>query len=652
MTDRATESMCGRVGVVAIVNETPREWVDSLRTLTELAAAEMAELRVCALDVTGMKKVLEGSSIVIASEWNLSDAVAKFLAESPDLEALLIVTAPISVPKAMLERGLAWVRADPRVATVSFLSNSAGYFSFPYRNTPTPYPMVGHDETSVTALLRTIAPDDGPVPVCMPAGAAVLVNRAVLATVGGFDPLRNPNPREAIAELALRASRRGFQHRLDTGTYVTAQWFEGFPAVEASEDQAARHRLHQADPSFPALYDDHRHAGDAPAALAMDVARSKVLGLRLLIDGSCLGPMEMGTQVQTVELVRALLRRPEVASLSLAVPFARLPDYASDLLANGKVRLYDCNDLLFSGAEEVDILHRPFQPDRHIPWERWQGIAKRVVVTLQDLIAYRIGSYHPGGEAWLSYRRNIAVACAKADAVVAISKDTSASIVEERFNIASDQIYVVKNGSDHLNGSTEEETPLPLVERGMVASNFILILGATYAHKNRDVAIRIWQELRRRGHQIALIMAGAIVPKGSSRVEETIARRDGDDLLLTMPDVSSGVRTWLLRHASVVLYPTSAEGFGLVPFEAATLGTPTAHVSFGPLRELIDDPELPRAWSVEGLADFTERLLTDSAAAERNVSGILRSGSALTWDQTAEDLVATYYNVLARAARR
>lgn len=652
MTNTITEVARGGIGVVAVVNEAPREWVDSLRTLSNLASTEMSELRVCALDVSTMVKVLTGSSISIASEWNLSDAVAKFLCDRSDLDAFLIVTAPVAVPRSMLDRALAWIREDPRLATVSFLSNSAGYFSFPYRNTATPYSLAGHDETSVTTVLRASVPDDGAVPVAMPSGAAILVNRAVLATVGGFDPLRNANPREALAELALRASRRGFQHRLDTGTYITAQWFEGFPAVEACEDPGVRHRLHTADSSFPALYDYQKHSVEAPAALAMDVARSKVLGLRLLIDGSCLGPMEMGTQVQTVELIRALLRRPDVASLSLAVPFGRLPDYASDLLVDSKVRLYDCNDLHFTEAEEVDILHRPFQPDRPIPWEHWQGFAKRVIVTLQDLIAYRIGSYHPDGEAWLSYRRNIAEACARADAVVAISKDTSASICEERFNIAPDQIYIVKNGSNHLQGHANEETPLALIERGMVASNFILVLGATYAHKNRDLAIRVWQEMRRRGYQLALIMAGAVVPKGSSRAEETVARRGGDDLLLTMPDVSSGVRTWLLRHASVVLYPTSAEGFGLVPFEAAAMGTPTTHVSFGPLRELIDDPELPREWSVEALADFTERLLTDSEAAERNIKGILRSGSSLTWDETAKGLVAAYYNVLARATRR
>jgi len=157
--------------------------------------------------------------------------------------------------------------------------------------------------------------------------------------------------------------------------------------------------------------------------------------------------------------------------------------------------------------------------------------------------------------------------------------------------------------------------------------------------------------LRERGHEIALVMAGANVPKGSSQAEEALARRAGDDLIVSMPDVSSGVRTWLLRHASAVLYPTSAEGFGLIPFEAAAMGTPTAHVSFGPLRELIDHPSVPRQWSVDELAGYTHELLMNPSAARENVGRILRGGASLTWDETARGLVEAYRNSLARASR-
>jgi len=62
-----------------------------------------------------------------------------------------------------------------------------------------------------------------------------------------------------------------------------------------------------------------------------------------------------------------------------------LPAYAHDLLYDSKIRLYDAHDLLFIGADQADIVHRPFQPDRPIPWARWRSLAKRVVVTLHPV---------------------------------------------------------------------------------------------------------------------------------------------------------------------------------------------------------------------------------------------------------------------------
>lgn len=638
-------------GILAIIDGLPRDWVDSLRTLDAEAKRGGIPFWVAALDGPTTGKLLDGSGATLAKQWSLSKAVAEMFEALPNLGSVLLVTSPVSLPESALDRAVDWLEGDSRIATVSFLSNAAGPFSFPYRNTASAHCVLGHDENSLTKALREMAPDTGSVPVPMPAGPAILVSRTMLASVGGFDPALDPGPRESIAELALRSAKRGFQHRLDAGTYVFAQWFSGFTAVDATEDDGCRHRLHVIDSSFPALYDHQKNIDTSPAAIAMNVARSKVSGLRVLIDGSCLGPMEMGTQVQTVELLRALVRRDDVSSIQVAVPNGRMPDYATDLAIDVKVRLLDSGNLHFDGAEMVDILHRPFQPDRPIPWMRWRSLAKRVVVTLQDLIAYRIGAYHPTGQDWLNYRHNIADACEHADAVVVISEDTRQSIVEERMDISQEQVSTVKNGCNHLDETADEEAPLLLIEKGMIACNFILVLGATYAHKNRDLAIRVWQRLRERGHHLALVMVGANVPKGSSRVEEAIARRAGDDMLVCLPDVSSGVRTWLLRHASVVLYPSSAEGFGLIPFEAAAMGTPTAYVNFGPLRELIDDPSAPRNWTIDNLADYTETLLTSPSAARENIGRILRSGAPLTWDETASGLVDAYRCALARAPR-
>lgn len=47
------------------------------------------------------------------------------------------------------------------------------------------------------------------------------------------------------------------------------------------------------------------------------------------------------------------------------------------------------------------------------------------------------------------------------------------------------------------------------------------------------------------------------------------------------------------------------------------MGTPTAHVSFGPLRELIDSPELPQDWDPLRMADHCQQLLQDPSWPEK-----------------------------------
>ena len=104
-----------------------------------------------------------------------------------------------------------------------------------------------------------------------------------------------------------------------------------------------------------------------------------------------------------------------------------------------------------------------------------------------------------------------------------------------------------------------------------------------------------------------------------------------------LPDLPSAERNWLMRHADLVLYPSSAEGFGLVPYEAARFGTPTLFTRFGPLQELA--PDIPVAaddWSPDALAEAADSLLSDPALARVQVESCLAAGTKYTWAATAE----------------
>jgi glycosyltransferase involved in cell wall biosynthesis len=203
-----------------------------------------------------------------------------------------------------------------------------------------------------------------------------------------------------------------------------------------------------------------------------------------------------------------------------------------------------------------------------------------------------------------------------------------------------------------VSGQEAAVEPTALAARRLGGEEFLLCLGTNYAHKNRDIAIRVRRALAERGLDLPLILAGAFVPFGSSRISE--AEELGEDRnVIVLPEITESERNWLLRHASVVLYPTSAEGFGLVPFEAARFGTPTVTVPFGPLRELGADrvPIAATAWDTASMTDATEALLRDPGLASSQVNGYLAEGAGYTWERTADELTTAYRLLLATPPR-
>ena len=589
--------------------------------------------------------VLAGEGVTVVEARTIGDLVRQ--ARQAGAGHLLAVLCPTSFPAGALTPGLSLLDEQLSLATVSFLSNAGGQLSFPYLGLPVAHQPEGLDEDAVTTRLRRIRPGQLPAPVALAEGPAVLLSGYALSAVG--DPVDDAgvSPFAAIADFSLRARRRGFVNVVDPSTYV-ARLFDGSGSGVAATG-ADRPWLEDRHP-FLAAAEQEVTGPESPLGVVHATARSKVLGVRVLLDGSCLGRREMGTQVQTVALIRALAASDEVDRLGVSLA-TDVPAYAAAALAHPKVearRAPLADSSAFGGA---DVVHRPFQPDGALDVDAWRAVGRRTILTVLDLISYRSPAYHPSVDVWLAYRRALANALSRVDAVVTPSHDVAHQIRSERLPVESDRLVTSTLGMDHLGGDEAATIPPALLERGYAAGRFLLVMGANYAHKNRDIARLALAELRRRGLDLALVAAGAGVPFGSSRATEAGVAGEGE--VFVLPDIKADERNWLLRHASLVLYPTTAEGFGLVPSEAARFGTPTVFVPTGPLGELYRDlPVTARDWSALALADAAECLLVDPAVARAQVAAVIAAGAAYTWDAAAAGLVAVYRSILSLPARR
>jgi glycosyltransferase involved in cell wall biosynthesis len=357
--------------------------------------------------------------------------------------------------------------------------------------------------------------------------------------------------------------------------------------------------------------------------------------LTVTIDVTWLGPHETGAQVMTTAGTAALAEQPNIKSIRL-VGLNELPTYAKHLTDHPKISL--------GGEGQTDIMWYPNQIDQRVDISQARQLGKRVITTYLDLIAYDIPKYHASPEAWAAYRamqRRIALSV---DGITTISKDVAKRLYQETPRLDPKRIQAIPLGLDHITVDTKSEKP----KNFNPTKPFILVLGNDFTHKNRDFAIKVWQELLDQGHSIDLVLAGLHVKGSSSKAAEQELINKHVNLrgsITTLGHITSEERTWLLTNAAAVLYPSSAEGFGFVPYEAAALNTPTTFAAFGPLKEISQLTDLPTAWSSERFATDLARIVNSQELREFRLDQLRQKIVTLTWNYFANQLTDFFVKV-------
>ncbi len=520
-----------------------------------------------------------------------------------------------SPPELFVQTAAELMAADPRVASVSWADSAISALAL--------------GPSLVESALPT---HPQVVHASAPAGQAVAFSASAVTLVGR--PVGRGAPFDdlavAVAAWSSAASARGLRHVW----WASGARHEGPALVPTSESD----RIEASEPlsSLAGLVDAHIAAHGS---------------LRIGVDASRLGPHESGTQVAMVAWIRALLSRSDVASVALFnVPGDRLPAYAAGLDASPRCSVVPSN----GPWPDVDVWWRPSQPaaDALISLDRQHG--RRLAVTVLDLIEFANARYHPDLLTWHRRRAQVRRYLRQADVVTVISDDVMIQVSAEVPGLAPERLLHTVLGVDAADPAGLEALeatrgPLAVLRLG-VDRPFLLVLGNDFLHKNRDFAVRVWQ-LVCAEVPVDLVLAGQHVGRGSSRPFEKglIAGRGGPDqpAVHVVGHVSNIERHWLTANAAVVLYPTSAEGFGLVPHEAARLGTPTVFTRFGPLAEFLPPDSGCATWDEVGYARETLRLLRDNQAAQVLCARILECSTDLTWQKAADDLMAAFRRSLA-----
>lgn len=281
----------------------------------------------------------------------------------------------------------------------------------------------------------------------------------------------------------------------------------------------------------------------------------------------------------------------------------------------------------------------------HLPYDSCVALKRgKLIVTIHDVkpLLFQTGRTRPHAiERLLMPDRRTTI-----DHVVTISEASRRDIIRH-LGFPDDRITVVYPGVDldrfHPRNDAEhdaEQTSAPK------SRPYILCVGGADPTKNVETLIDAFGLLPQPLQTTYdLVLAGDF--RRREDIRNRIAKAGIGQHVLFSGIVSDERLIDLYQHATVFVFPSRYEGFGLPVLEAMACGCPVICSNASSLPEvageaaLLRDPE-----DVEGFAEEMKRVLMDGGLRQRLRERGLSQAAKFPWSRTAHETIAVYRHVL------
>jgi glycosyltransferase involved in cell wall biosynthesis len=288
-----------------------------------------------------------------------------------------------------------------------------------------------------------------------------------------------------------------------------------------------------------------------------------------------------------------------------------------------------------------------------LPWqvEVFHSLAQRPpafrfrkeIVTVHDIFPLT-GRDYSAPDFQRKFSALLLEAVERAARVIVPSQYTADQLVKHA-GVEKGKIRVVREGVDLPQGlMTPDGRALERDRLAGKGNELILMVGAIQTRKNTLNALRA---LERLPEHYRLVLAGAN-GYGSETVHDFIRQERLESRVAVLGYVAADRLPVLYQAASVFLFPSFEEGFGLPVLEAMAYGLPVVASRTSSLPEvggdvaIYVDPHDP-----PDIAGKVQRAAEDSELRESMISrGLTRAGE-FSWKRTAEATLAVYDEALA-----
>jgi alpha-1,3-rhamnosyl/mannosyltransferase len=278
-------------------------------------------------------------------------------------------------------------------------------------------------------------------------------------------------------------------------------------------------------------------------------------------------------------------------------------------------------------------------------------LTPRVVVTIHDIIHLLYPEFLPNRMAFLYARRMIHRSLTRGDRIIAVSQNTRADLMQQ-FAIDGRKIEVIYNGVEDVfrRRLPDEEIELWLRRLG-ISRPYLLFVGNPKPHKNLDTVVQAYARARR----LAPFDAPLVCVGNRSGSEFKIRQRAehlgiGDQVRL-LGHVAQEALPAIYQGATLFLYPTLYEGFGLPVIEAMASGVAVITSNTSALKEIAQGfAHLVDPLDIPAMAKAIAQSMSDDEHRAALARLGLRRARDFRWEHTARKTLGVYLSVLGAPA--
>lgn len=276
------------------------------------------------------------------------------------------------------------------------------------------------------------------------------------------------------------------------------------------------------------------------------------------------------------------------------------------------------------------------------------GYRKPFVVTIHDLTLLKYKSIRGGLLAPFTYRlkdvvmRHVLKTAVQRSKLIFTPSQFVADDVARQYRCKPEKIIVTHNAADGLVQKGRVN-----LKKYVITQPYILCVGNPYPHKNIERLVKAFSELvksEQAGYQLVIVGRDN---EFMARHKKLVKKLELEDRVVFPGYVSDEELAGIYDKATLYVFPSLSEGFGIPGLEAMKYGVPVASSNATCLPEILGEAAAyfdPK--NIQDIAKVVGELMQDELRREQLVKLGYKQVKKYAWAKSARELIRGYNKAL------